>query len=120
MNLICHIRQIFGTIKKGFPEKGMVPFGTIYKDNQLKDVVNFIMSRQEGLRELKYQIFHDMDSTTDMKKTDWPKLKANKSGMLNPPYIDFNIPEVDKYAMRFQGNLIVPESGSYEISCEVR
>jgi len=112
--------QILETLKKGFPDKGMIAFGTVYKEEQLKDVVNFILSKQEGLRDLKYEIYHGINSKTKMKDIKWDSQKATKSGEVKPSYVDFNIPEVDEFGMKFKGKLIIPEDGQYSISAGLR
>ena len=112
--------QILATLKNGFPDKGMIAFGAVYKDEQLKDVVNYILSKQEGLRELKYEIYHGINSKTKMTDIKWASLKATKSGEVKPSYVDFNIPEVDEFGMTFKGKLIVPEDGSYTLSGGLR
>lgn len=112
--------QIFATIKKGFPEKGMIPFGTMYKDEQLKDIVNYIESRQEGLRNLQYEIFQNIKADKPIDKMDWASMKANKSGNIKPVYVDLNIPEVDDFAIKFKGDLIIPETGNYELAAALR
>ena len=98
--------QINATIKKGFPDKGMMPFGAMYNDAQINDVTNFILSRQEGLRDLSYKVFHDVDINTPI---DWNKREANKSGLSKPPYVNLNLPEVDQFAMSYKGKLIIPK-----------
>lgn len=112
--------QILATIKNGFPDKGMIAFGAVYKDDQLKDIVNFILSKQEGLRDLKYEIYQGITSQTKMKDIKWDSLKADKSGTVMPSYVDFNIPEVDAFGMKFKGKLLVPEDGNYTLSAGLR
>ena len=98
----------------------MIPFGTMYKDDQIRDIVNFIISKQEGLRNLKYEIFQGVKADKPMAKLDWANLKADKSGTIKPTYIDLNIPEVDDFAIKFKGDLVVPESGNYELAASLR
>ena len=112
--------QIFKTIKNGFPDKGMVAFGSIYKDDQIKDVVNFILSKQEGLRDLSYKEFHGLTVATKMNDIKWNEMRADKVGKMKVPYIDFNIPEVDAFGMVFKGNLIIPKSGKYTLDAKLR
>lgn len=112
--------QILNTLKNGFPDKGMIAFSTVYKEDQLKDIVNFILSKQEGLRELNYDIYQGITSQTKMSDIKWSSLKADKSGTVKPAYLDFNIPEVDAFAMVFKGKLIIPEAGTYSLSAGLR
>lgn len=107
--------QILTTIKNGFPDKGMIAFGAVYKEDQLKDIVNFILSKQEGLRDLQYEIYQGLTVKTKMNEIDWDKLKADKSGTIKPSYVDLNIPEVDTFGMKYSGKLIIPEEGQYTL-----
>ena len=107
--------QILASIKKGFPEKGMIPFATVYKDEQLQDVVNFIIAKQEGLRDLSYNIYHGLNGSQKITSIDWQGLKANKNGKITPSYIDFNVPEVDEFGMSYNGTLLIPEGGKYQL-----
>jgi cytochrome c553 len=111
--------QIMGTIKKGFPEKGMVAFGAIYNEKQIEDVSNFILSRQEGLRDMEYSIFHNATVETDVK---WETQKPNKQAKINPPHINLNLPEVDQYAIRYKGKLLIPKytAGAFKLKGLVR
>ena len=112
--------EILASVKKGFPDKGMIAFETVYKESQLKDVVHYILSKQEGLRELKYEIFQGITPKTEMKDIKWNSLKPDKTGTVKPSYVNFNIPEVDNFAMRFKGKLIIPEGGKYSLSGRLR
>jgi cytochrome c5 len=111
---------IQATIEKGFPEKGMIPFATIYKKNQIKDVVNFILSRQEGLRNLKYEIYQGLKADKKIEEMSWATLKANKSGIIKPSYVDLNIPEVDNFAIMYKGDMLIPETGKYDLQGSMR
>ena len=68
--------EISATIKKGFPDKGMLAFGALYNDSQIDDITTFILSRQQGLRGLTYKIFHDVDMKSGI---DWEKQKPSKN-----------------------------------------
>ena len=107
--------SIHKTIKNGFPEKGMIPFGSMYKDDQIQDIVNYIISRQEGLRNLKYEIYQNVKADKHIGKMDWSSFKSDKSEMMKPAYIDLNIPEVDDFAIMFKGDMLIPETGKYDL-----
>lgn len=111
--------KIMATIKKGFPEKGMVAFGAIYNDSQIEDLTNFILSRQEGLRDMEYKIFHNATVETGVK---WESQKPDKQAKINPPHINLNLPEVDQYAIQYKGKLIIPEhlAGKFKLKGLVR
>ncbi|MCM8538578.1 MAG: cytochrome c [Lentisphaeraceae bacterium] len=105
--------EILKTIKKGFPEKGMIPFETVFKENDLKDVVNFILSRQQGFKNLSYKIFQNLRADKPIEDLGLSKLKPEKSGVLKLPYLDINLPEVDWFGIQNSGILVIPESGEY-------
>ncbi|MCM8538156.1 MAG: c-type cytochrome [Lentisphaeraceae bacterium] len=112
--------QIKATIVKGFPEKGMLPFGTMYKDDQIQDIVNFIISRQEGLRDMTYEIYQGVKANKPIDKIDFSSMKPQKYGKIIPAYADLNIPEVDNFGIINKGKLIVPESGNYTLVGGIR
>lgn len=111
--------QIFNTIKKGFPEKGMVAFGAIYNDQQIEDITNYILSRQEGLRDMEYKIYHNATVETGVK---WDSQKPDKQATLKPPHINLNLPEVDQYAIQYKGKLLIPPhlAGNFKLKGLVR
>lgn len=108
---------ILANIKKGFPEKGMMAFGSIYSEAQLKSVVEYIQSKQEGLRNVSYRITHQLPED---KNTDLFNLKADKQGMLKPALIDITLPEVDSFVMTFKGDLLITEPGNYQFKGSLR
>ena len=97
--------KIMETIKKGFPDKGMVPFGTVFNEVQIESITNYILSRQEGVREMNYEIFHDVTIESGI---NWESAKPNKAGQIVPPIINTNLPEVDQFAMRLKGTFQIP------------
>ena len=107
-------QKISETIKKGFPDKGMIAFGALYNDAQIQDITNFILSRQEGLRDLKYKIYHDVTIESGI---DWDKQTPSKTGQSKLPYPNFQLPEVDQFAMAYKGKLIIPShaEGSFKL-----
>ena len=111
--------QLMTTIKKGFPEQGMVAFGTIYKDQQIEDISNFILSRQQGLRDMEYRIYHKATFETGVQ---WGTQKPDKKGPLNPPHVNLNLPEVDQFGLQFKGKLLIPEyiAGKFKIVGMIR
>ncbi|WDE96901.1 cytochrome c [Lentisphaera profundi] len=111
--------QLMTTIKKGFPEQGMVAFGTIYKDQQIEDISNFILSRQQGLRDMEYRIYHKASFETGVQ---WGTQKPDKKGPLNPPHVNLNLPEVDQFGLQFKGKLLIPQhiAGKFKIVGMIR
>ena len=107
--------DIAKTIKNGFPDKGMIAFGALYNDDQIQDITNFILSRQEGLRDMEYKIYHDVDIETGI---NWDSAVPSKTGKPALPYPNFQLPEVDQFAMSYKGKLLIPShaAGSFKLS----
>lgn len=105
--------QILASIAKGFPEKGMVAFGSVYDDSALEEMVAYILSEQIGFRGLSYQIFNS--APTDVSLERLTRSRPSKSGILPNNFADENLPEVDDFAMVFEGALLVPEEGRHFI-----
>ncbi|MGJ8693870.1 MAG: c-type cytochrome [Thalassotalea sp.] len=96
--------EILANIKKGFGNAGMPAFANVYSEQQLTDIVAYILSRQEGLRNLSYKIYHitpDSPSTFNILAD----LKVKKSGILSNNLMDFSLPEVKDYIIEFEGDL---------------
>lgn len=108
---------ILANIKKGFPEKGMMAFGNIYNETQLKSVVQYIQSKQVGLRNLNYTITQSFPENTDI---DLFNLKADKQGTIKPALMDISLPEVDSFVMTFKGDLLITEAGTYQLIGSLR
>ena len=111
--------QIITSIKKGFPEKGMVAFGAVYSETQINDLADYILSRQEGVRFIDYNIYHNVTMDSGI---DWDKQIANKEGSTKPPTISLTMPEVDQFAMKFEGKILIPKDlvGNYEVRGVIR
>lgn len=105
--------QILASIAKGFPEKGMVAFGSVYDETTLEQVVAYILSQQIGFRGLSYQIFHSAPTNVALERLT--QSKPTKSGMLPNNYADETLAEVDDFAMVFEGTLLVPGEGRHFI-----
>lgn len=120
--------EILNTIQKGFPDKGMVEFGKIYNPQQLKSITAYLLSKQQGLRNVEYQLYHDyefepvVEVSNDTKKfikSPIPNLrnaKAEKEGKLLNNFLDVYIAEVMVYAVEFDAYLIAPEDAEYSFT----
>lgn len=120
--------EILNTIKNGFPTKGMVEFQTIYNDEQLNAVTAYLLSRQQGLRNVQYKLYHTYDfepvveTSNDTKKfikSPIPNLKIStheKQGYLHNNFLDVYIAEVMVYAVEFESYLIVPQEAEYSFT----
>ncbi len=105
--------QILASIAKGFPEKGMVAFGSVYDEATLEQIVAYILSEQIGFRGLGYQIFHSAPTRISLERLT--QSRPTKSGMLLNNYTDETLAEVDDFAIVFEGTLLVPDEGRYFI-----
>ncbi|MCF2949579.1 cytochrome c [Paraglaciecola aquimarina] len=100
--------QIKANIKKGFSNAGMPAFGAIYNDAQISNIVDYILSKREGLSNLSYQIYH-IDNN-GLKSFDIIKnLQVKKAGKLPNNLMDFQLPEVNNYIIEFEGDLYAPK-----------
>jgi cytochrome c5 len=111
--------QIMASIKKGFPEKGMVSFGTVFKDEQLSNLADFILSRQHGLRTMEYKVYHGATVETGV---DWQNQKPDKQLTFNFPRVNLNLPEVDQFGLSFKGRILISEhlAGDYTLKGLIR
>ena len=48
--------SILNSIAKGFPEKGMVAYETVYDESTLANMVAYILSERVGFQDLRYQV----------------------------------------------------------------
>ena len=121
--------EILKSISKGFPEKGMLNFDGIYKPQQVESVVAYLLSKQQGLREVSYQLYHDYkfdpvineskSGTKNFMKSPIPDLsqaRPAKQGELKKNLLDVFIAEVMTYAVNFEAFLLVPETGEYSLN----
>ena len=101
--------DILKSINEGAPAKGMPPFAAMLKEEQKQQVIDFILSRQQGLRQVEYKIYKGNWN----KIPDVSKLTPIKSGRVQD-MIDLNIVEERKdYTIVFTGQLIVATAGEY-------
>jgi cytochrome c5 len=100
--------EILANIKKGFGNAGMPGFGAVYNDNQLQSIVDYVLSKRQGLENLTYKIYHlPKDAPADFSILQ--NLKANKSGSVPNNLLDFAMPEVKDYIIEFEGDLHAPK-----------
>ncbi|MGJ8693872.1 MAG: c-type cytochrome [Thalassotalea sp.] len=99
--------EILANVKKGFGTAGMPAFANVYSEPQLKDIVAYILSRQEGFRNLTYKIYHiNPEATSPLDNI--ADLKVSKSGKVSSNLMDFNLPEVKDFIIEFEGDLYAP------------
>ncbi len=103
--------QILTSIRNGFPDKGMVAFGAVYDETTLNQLVAYILTEQIGFRGLSYRTYEN--PPTALKVSQVAKTRASKGGDLPMGYIDVSLAESERYAMVFEGALLVPKEGEH-------
>ena len=99
--------DILENIKRGFNDKGMPAFANIYNDEQLTNIVDYILSKRQGFSDLTYKIYHipeDAPQSFDLLNT----LTVKKAGKVKSNLIDISLPEVKSFMMEFEGDLYTP------------
>ena len=101
---------ILANIKNGFPDLGMVGFESIYTDEQLGNVVDFIRSRREGWEDGRYAIW---PIAADAKREGFSFAGATqgeptKAGRFGAGLADFAIAEMENFAMVVEGRVHIP------------
>ncbi|WP_158966480.1 cytochrome c [Paraglaciecola sp. L3A3] len=106
--------QIKANIKKGFSNAGMPAFGAIYNDQQISSIVDYILSKRQGLANLTYKIYH-LDENAPASFAIIKDLKVQKSGSLTTNVMDFALPEAKNYIIEFAGDLYAPQEQAGQI-----
>lgn len=100
--------EILQNIQNGFLQAGMPGFSEIYQEDQLKQLVAFILSKREGFSQLEYKIYSFEKNT----KNVFSKLSnktPSKTGTLNDNLLNFELPEIERYVIEFEGVLHAPQ-----------
>ncbi len=101
-------------IDVGFAAKGMPAFDTLIPAEQKQALIDFILSRQAGLREVSFVVHDAKDSKTPFE----PREKALRQGTLKADEAPSLAPLQPgaPSLLRFSGKLLVPQDGTYEFS----
>lgn len=99
--------EILNNVKSGFPNAGMPGFAGVYNEQQLKNIVNYVLSKREGLTDLSYKIYH-LDNNADQNFEIIKTLDVAKSGKIRTNVMDLDMPEVANYIIEFEGFLHTP------------
>ncbi len=110
--------KIAENIKKGFPEKGMLAMSSIYSDEQIKDVVTYILSRQEGIRNGQFKVYTGVKSGTDVNTFDFKSLPVSKSA--NAKVMNPGSPEQKNFALVYNADLFVSKDSNYHLKLHAR
>lgn len=100
--------DILKSVSDGFPEKGMIGFSSLFDQDTLDRLVAFLLSKQVGMRNVSYEIFH-VEMGEDRIAPDLSSLKPAKTGTLPRNLIDHSLPEVKRFGISFSGDLIFPK-----------
>lgn len=102
--------EILSNIKNGFPDLGMTGFESLYNDEELGDVVDYIRSRREGWEGGRYGIW---PIAADTPREGFSFAKATrgeptKSGRFGTGLADYAIAEMENFAMVVDGTIHIP------------
>lgn len=107
-------KQIIQNIKNGFLSAGMPGFENIYSNEQIASITAFILSKRQGFAGLTYRLYQ-MEHADDREIN---KSKLIKSGHLPANLADFQLPEVQHYIIKFEGNFYAPKNKSSRVWIE--
>lgn len=102
----------FRVITKGVSEKGMMPYEAVYDEMTRKSLVAYLLSKQEGLRGFRYEIYPPIKGET----TALPAFgsgKPIKSGDISDALVDLSPAEMKEFSIVFRGKFLVPTKGKY-------
>ena len=99
--------------RKGFPEKGMVAYETVYDESTLANVVAYILSERVGFQDLRYQAYNAPAELSSLETLVQGVLTGE--GSLPNGYADTSIPGDETFAMVFESGLVAPKSGEVHL-----
>ena len=105
--------SILKSIVKGFPEKGMVAFETVYDESTLANVVAYVLSEQVGFQDLRYRVYRAPAEPSNLETLVQGLLTVE--GRLPNGYADTSVPGEDTFVMVFEGEMIAPDSGEVHL-----
>ncbi|MCF2949406.1 c-type cytochrome [Paraglaciecola aquimarina] len=99
-------QQILRSLQQGFDKAGMPGFGNILAKSDQQAIVAYILSQRQGFENLVYKIYQlDSDQDFELSEDD-----IIKSGALKNNVVDFELPEIPHYAIRFSGVFHAPKN----------
>ena len=101
------LEAVTANILKGFPDKGMPGLAGVYPDEDIRSVAAYVLSRQGGWLDHSYKIWAvpDRVETFDPAWLDEKPIdQGNMPGIL-PTFVK---PEISEYAMRIEGQILIP------------
>ncbi|GGD11141.1 c-type cytochrome [Aquisalinus flavus] len=102
--------EILSNIKNGFPDLGMVGFESLYSDEELGDVVDYIRSRREGWEGGRYAIWPIAADTPreGFSFAEATQGEPTKAGRFDTGLADYAIAEMENFAMVVDGIVHIP------------
>lgn len=109
--------QIKQSVSKGFLEAGMPGFGEMLDAEQIENVATFIQSKQEGWESVDYKVYAvEKGALPDFKALE--TAEPISSGNLPNGLADFSMPEIENYAISFEGDFYAPWAEDTSLSFE--
>lgn len=100
-------KQLLASLSNGFLEKGMPGFKGVYSEEALATVVEYIKSKRQGFTDLNYKVYENV-SENAFSFEDLAELRVSSEGSLRDGIINSTLPEIESYAMYFEGTLLAP------------
>lgn len=106
--------DILRTINQGVSDKGMMAYEAVYDEATRRALVGFLLSRQEGLRGLRYEV-HPPVADVEKGLPKFGEGEPLKEGEIQNALIDLSPAEMREFSMVFHGRLLVPKGGRHRI-----
>ncbi|MEC5128734.1 c-type cytochrome [Verrucomicrobiales bacterium BCK34] len=102
----------FKVITKGVGEKGMMAYEAVYDETTRKNLAAYILSKQEGLRGFRYEIYPPVEDDS-VALPVFGSGEPIKSGEIPDALVDLSPAEMQEFSIAFKGKFLVPEKGKY-------
>ncbi|EWH08376.1 cytochrome c class I [Catenovulum agarivorans DS-2] len=99
--------QIANNIQQGFAQAGMPGFKGILSDSQINEVVDFILSKQQGFRDLSY-IIYQFPEKAEKSFDSIGSLPIAGQGQYKTGLINFDLPEIKNFIIEARGDFYAP------------
>lgn len=109
----------FRIITKGVSEKGMMAYEAVYDETTRKNLTAYILSKQEGLRNFRYEIYPPVKGEATALPT-FGSGEPVKSGQISDALVDLSPAEMQEFSIVFKGNFLVPKNGKYTFFHQTR
>lgn len=102
----------FKVITKGVSEKGMMAYEAVYDETTRKNLAAYILSKQEGLRGFRYEIYPPVEGDSAALPV-FGSGEPIKSGEIPDALVDLSPAEMQEFSIAFKGKFLVPKKGKY-------